>query len=249
MDKLKEKVALITGGTTGIGRASAQLFAAEGARVTVTSNDPHTLELARAELRGIADVVASDAGSSADIEGLARDVRAGGKGLDVLFLNAGIAKFGSIAELPETTFAESFRVNVFGPWHTLKYLAPLMRRGGAIVASTAISDELGMPGSSAVAVSKAALRALVRVAANEFASAGIRVNAVSYGLIDTPILDKFGMPAHVVQGLLQDLTARIPMKRIGKADEAAKAVLFLASDDSSYMTGEEIVVDGGMTRV
>jgi NAD(P)-dependent dehydrogenase (short-subunit alcohol dehydrogenase family) len=242
MDKLKEKVALITGGTTGIGRASAQLFAGEGARVTVTSNDPHTLELARSELRGIAEVVASDAGSSADIERLARDVRAGGKGLDVLFLNAGIAKFGSIAELPETTFAESFRVNAFGPWLALKNLAPLMRSGGAIVASTAIADELGMPGSSAVAASKAALRALVRVAANELAGAGIRVNAVSYGLIDTPLLDK-------VQGLLQDLTARIPMKRIGTADEAAKAVLFLASDDSSYMTGEEIVVDGGMTRV
>jgi NAD(P)-dependent dehydrogenase (short-subunit alcohol dehydrogenase family) len=242
MDKLKEKVALITGGTTGIGRASAQLFADEGARVTVTSNDAHTLELARAELRGIADVVASDAGSSADIERLARDVRVGGKGLDVLFLNAGIAKFGSIAELPETTFAESFRVNALGPWLALKNFAPLMRRGGAIVASTAIADELGMPGSSAVAASKAALRALVRVAANELAGAGIRVNAVSYGLIDTPLLGK-------VQGLLQDSTARIPMKRIGKADEAAKAVLFLASDDSSYMTGEEIVVDGGMTRV
>lgn len=140
-------------------------------------------------------------------------------------------------------------MNVFGPWLTLKYLAPLMRRGGAIVASTSINDELGMPGSSAVAASKAALRALVRVAANELAGAGIRVNAVSFGLIDTPLHGKLGIPEHAVQGFLQDLTTRIPMKRIGKADEAAKAVLFLASDDSSYMTGEEIVVDGGMTRV
>jgi NAD(P)-dependent dehydrogenase (short-subunit alcohol dehydrogenase family) len=115
MGKLKEKAALITGGTTGIGRVTAQLFAAEGARVTVTGTNPSTLERARAELRGIADVVGSDAGSSADIERLARDIRTGGKGLDVLFLNAEIAKFGSITELPEATFAESFRVNGSGP--------------------------------------------------------------------------------------------------------------------------------------
>jgi NAD(P)-dependent dehydrogenase (short-subunit alcohol dehydrogenase family) len=247
MKKLEDKVALVTGGTTGIGLATARLLAAEGARVTVTGSNPKTLEAARAELRGVAEVIASDAGSITDIEALA--ARFEERGLDIVFLNAGVARFGPIASLDVAAFDESFRVNVRGAWLALKYLAPVIRSGGAIVVNTSVNNVLGMPGSSVYAATKAATRSLVRVAANELAGAGIRVNAVSPGPIETPLYGKLGMPAEVVQGFARDLKARIPLARFGTSDEVAKAVLFLSSDDASFMTGEEIAVDGGMTRV
>lgn len=246
MGKLENKVVVVTGGTTGIGLAAARLFAAEGAKVTVTGSNPKTLEAARSELRGVAEVVASDAGSADDIAKLARSFASG---VDVLYLNAGIAKFGPIASLDLAAFDESFRINVRGSWLTLKHFGPLMRRGGSIVVTTSVNDELGMPGSSAYAASKAALRSLVRVAANELAEAGVRVNAVSPGPIETPLHTKLGLTPEAAKGFAKDLTGRIPMKRFGTSAEVAKAALFLASDDSSFMTGEEIVLDGGMTRV
>ena len=248
MAKLSNKVVLITGGTTGIGLAAAKLFAAEGARVTVTGTNPKSLAAARAELAGVAEVVASDAGSSADIAALAQRFAAAGSGVDVLFLNAGVAKFGPITELSEAAFDDSFRINVRGPWLTLKHFAPLMRRGGSIVFNSSVNNQLGMPGSSVYAATKAAVRSLVRVAASEFAEAGVRVNAVSPGPIETPLYGKLGMSAEVVQGFATSLVARIPLKRFGTPEEVAKAALFLAGDDSSFMTGEEIVLDGGMTR-
>jgi NAD(P)-dependent dehydrogenase (short-subunit alcohol dehydrogenase family) len=249
MGKLENKVVIITGGTTGIGLATARLFAAEGAKVTVTGTNPKTLDAARSELNGIAEVVASDAGSGSDIEKLARAFEARGTGVDVLFLNAGVVKFGPIATLDEAVFDDSFRVNVRGPWLTIKHFVPLMRRGGAIVFTSSINSQLGMPGSSVYAATKAAVRSLVRTTASELADAGIRVNAVSPGPVETPVYGKLGMAPDAVQAFAKGLIARIPLKRFGKADEVAKVALFLASDDSSYMTGEEIVLDGGMTQV
>jgi NAD(P)-dependent dehydrogenase (short-subunit alcohol dehydrogenase family) len=249
MGKLTNKVVLITGGTTGIGLAAAKLFAAEGAQVTVTGSNPETLAAARQALAGIAEVVASDAGSSPDILALAKSFEARGTGVDVLFLNAGVAKFGPIIALDESAFDDTFRVNVRGPWLTIKHFAPLLRRGGSIVFNSSINNQLGMAGSSVYAASKAAVRSLVRVAAAELAEAGVRVNAVSPGPIETPLYGKLGMSAEVVQGFAKNLIAQIPLKRFGTTEEVAKAALFLASDDSSFMTGEEIVLDGGMTRV
>lgn len=249
MGKLENKVAIITGGTSGIGLAAARLFAAEGAKVTVTGSSAASVAAAKAELAGVADVVLSDAAATADIQKLAAAFAAKGTPVDVIFVNAGIAKLAPIAELDEADFDASFRINVRGPWLMLKSFAPLMRRGGSIVFNTSINNQLGMPGTSVYGASKAALRSLVRVAANELAGAGVRVNAVSPGPIDTPLHAKLGFAPDVSRSFAETLIAQIPMKRFGRPEEVAKAALFLASDDSSFMTGEEIVLDGGLTRV
>lgn len=248
MKKLEGKIALVTGGTTGIGLAAAKLFAAEGARVYVTGTNPQSLAAAQTELSGVAEVIASDAGSADDIAALAKRFADGG-GLDVLFVNAGIAKFGAIESLPEQVFDDTFRINVKGPWLTLKHFAPVIRSGGAVVMNTSINNQLGMAGSAVYAASKAALRSLVRVAATELAPRGVRVNAVSPGPIETPLYGKLGFGAEQLQGMAQGLVAQIPLGRFGTSEEVAKSALFLAASDSSFMTGEEIVLDGGMTRV
>jgi NAD(P)-dependent dehydrogenase (short-subunit alcohol dehydrogenase family) len=244
MNKLARKIALITGGTTGIGLATAKLFAAEGATVLVTGTNPTTLDAARAELGDLAEVVASDAGSAVEIAQLARDVQAKHGGLDVLFLNAGIAKYGRIDAMDEAVLDESFRVNFKGPWLAIKHFAPSMRRGGSIVLNTSITNQRGGQYTSVYAATKAALRSLARTAAAEFAAAGLRVNALSPGPTQTPIHAKSGL-AGVIDGVVPE----IPLGRLGTPDEMARAALFLASDDASFVTGEELVVDGGMTRV
>jgi NAD(P)-dependent dehydrogenase (short-subunit alcohol dehydrogenase family) len=248
MKKLEGKLAVITGGTSGIGLATAKLFHAEGAQVIVTGTNPATVERAREELRGIATVVRSDSGNSADIASLFAGVVKDHGGLDVLFLNAGIVRSGSIVSLPEADFDEVFRVNVKGPWLAMKSAIPHLRRGGAVVLNASIMARLGMPETSAYSASKAALRSLARTAASELAEQGVRVNAISPGPTDSGIIEK-NYGAELARTLRVALEAKILQRRLGTTDEIARAVLFLASDDSSFMTGEEIVVDGGMTRV
>jgi NAD(P)-dependent dehydrogenase (short-subunit alcohol dehydrogenase family) len=246
--KLEGKIALVTGGTTGIGLATAKLLHTEGAHVIVTGKNPATLEAARASLRGIAEVVSSDSGDAAEIEALFTRIGREHGGLDILFLNAGILRGGAIATMSEADFDEIFRVNVRGPWLALKAAIPLLRRGGAVVLNASINAHLGMPGTSAYAASKAALRSFARTAASELAEQGVRVNAVSPGPTDSGIVEKV-YSAEAAAAARSALEARIPQRRRGSTDEIARVVLFLACDDSSFMTGEEVVVDGGMTRV
>lgn len=248
MKKLEGKVALVTGGTSGIGLAAARLFHEEGAHVIVTGSNPRTLEVARAELAGVAEVIASDAGDGAQVRALFEQIARDHGGLDVLFLNAGIVSSAPIIAMEERVFDDIFRINVKGPWLALRSAIPLLRPGGAVVINTSMTNKIGMVGGSAYAASKAALRSLVRTAAAELAEQKVRVNAVSPGPTDSGIIAKGATPAEVT-AIEQHLASLIPMRRMGRPEEIARAALFLASSDSSFMTGEELVVDGGMTSI
>lgn len=242
--RLQGKLALITGGTTGIGLAAAKLFHAEGARVFVTGRSAATLAQARDELRGIAEVLESDASDVKATERLVAQVAAHGP-IDIAFLNAGILHKSPLGELDEDSFDRVFSTNVKGPLFAIRALAPVMPRGGSIVLNASIAAHTGVPGSSLYSSSKAALTAIGRVAAAELAPRGIRVNILSPGPTATGINAKAGLDD---QATLAYLATQIPLGRAGTSDEVARAALFLASTDASFMTGEEIVVDGGMTR-
>ena len=244
--RLQDKHVLITGGTTGMGLAAAMLFADEGARVTVTGSNPTTLEAARLELGERVRVVASDAGSSAEIQTLVESFAR--TGIDVLFINAGVLSIGAMVDTTEDELDRVFRINVKGPWLLLKYATPHLRAGASVILNASINAHLGMPGSSLYAASKAAVRSLGRTAAAELAAQGVRVNVLSPGVIDTGITEKYIAAGQATQ-VREAIRMRIPMRRWGRSEEAARVALFLASDDSSFMTGEEVVVDGGLTRV
>jgi len=245
--KLANKVAVITGGTTGIGLASAKRFAAEGAKVVVTGNNPDTLEAARKELGDNATVMASNAGDPAAVKQLFDDIGEKHGKIDVLFLNAGIAKFAPWDEASEEFYDLHFNINVKGPWMAIKHASPLLNDGASIIATTSVVNRMAMPGSSVYSATKAALHQVIRNAATEFAPRGIRANSVSPGPIETPIFGKVGMPAEEMDQMAAQFTQMISLGRMGQADEVANLALFLASDESSFVTGQEYAVDGGMT--
>jgi len=246
-EKLKDKVAVITGGTTGIGFATAKRFIDEGAKVVLTGTNPETLAIARSELGDRAEVIASDASKEADIKALFDTVVKKHGKIDVLFLNAGIARFAPWEEHSEEDFDRQFAINVKGPWLAIKHAIPVLNDGASIIATTSVVNKIGMPGSSAYAATKAALQQLVRTAAAELSPRGIRVNAVSPGPIETPIFEKTGMPAEEIQQMAAGIQSQVALGRFGKSEEVANAALFLASSESSFVQGQELIVDGGMT--
>lgn len=243
---LAGKTALVTGGTTGIGRATAELFHAHGARVAVTGVDEARLAEARRTLPADVLVIPSDARAIADAEALAQRVEAELGGLDVLFLNAGIAKLRPFAATDEAFYAEHMDTNVKGVVFTLQKLLPLLRPGASVIANTSLAGQRAAPNMSIYAATKGAVSALARTLSAELAPRKIRVNAISPGLIRTEIQGKFGLPPDVAAGALAAYTSRMPLGRLGDASEAAGVALFLASDASSFVTGAEIPVDGGL---
>lgn len=247
MKRFDDKVVLVTGGTSGIGLAAAKLFRDEGARVTVTGRNPATLEAAKRELGPAVDVVRAESGDEAATEALIAGIARTNGRIDVLFLNAGAVFEGTLDALSIERFDEAFRVNVRGPWLTLKHAMPLLGAGASVVVNGSIAGHVGWPGSGAYSASKAALRALARTAAGELAGKGVRVNVLSPGPTDSGIIDK-SRDSATAAAVKDALASRIPMKRLATSEEIARSALFLASDDASFMTGEEIVVDGGLTR-
>lgn len=248
-ERLKNKIALITGGTTGIGLATAKRFAAEGAEVIVTGHNPETLEAARQNLNGTVEVVESDAADERKVAQLFETIRHQHGHLDILFLNAGVARFAPLGEASLSDFDAMWKLNVRGLWLALKYALPLLSEGAAVIVTSSIAGTKGGEASSAYSATKAAVRSLVRTAAQELASKNIRVNAISPGPIETPIFGKLGFPADVLDAWRGDVVSRIPLGRIGSAEEVATAAAFLASTDASFITGAELPVDGGMAQV
>lgn len=245
MGKLTGKTALVTGGTTGIGYATAELFIKEGARVAITGQDQSRLDAAAASLGGGTLAIRADVASLADIDRATRQVGEAFDKLDVLFVNAGVAKFAPAEASDEALYDAIFDVNVKGAFFTVQKALPLLRDGASVIVNTSINASMGMAGSTFYGASKAAMRNMVRTLARELAGRRIRVNAVAPGPIETPIFGKLGMPQADMDAIGQSLVGHIPLGRFGKPEEIAGPVLFLASDDASFVTGEEIVVDGG----
>lgn len=247
MNRLEGKVALVTGGTSGIGLATAKLFHAEGAKLIVTGRDPESLMRLQQDLGASAMVVQSEAGNVADIDDLMRKVKDRFQRLDVMFLNAGVATATPLELASEEKFDEIVGVNFKGPFFAIQKALPILGANASIIVTTSITNQLGSPNFSLYGASKAALRSLVQSLGLALIERGVRVNAISPGPIETPIFNRFGLPSEVIQARKREMTQKSPSKRFGTPEEIAKTALFLASDDSSYIVGEEIVVDGGMS--
>jgi NAD(P)-dependent dehydrogenase (short-subunit alcohol dehydrogenase family) len=245
MKRLNGKIALISGGTTGMGAATALLFQAEGATVIVTGSNPETLAAARRDLEDI-EVIASDAGDAVATKKLVAEMKKRHGRIDVLFVNAGVAKMAPAQMVDEAFFDFQFNVNTRGAYFLIKETAQVMPDGGSIVLTSSIAHAKGMAGLSVYSGSKAALRSFARTFAAELAPRNIRVNVISPGPIDTPIMGKMGMPADQMAAMREQFTAKIPLKRMGRSDEIATVALFFASSDSSFITGADLPVDGGM---
>jgi NAD(P)-dependent dehydrogenase (short-subunit alcohol dehydrogenase family) len=246
MGKLNGKVALITGGTTGIGLATAKLFLKEGAQVAVTGRSAGTLADAQQELGAGALVVRSDASSLADTDKLIEQVRAKFGKIDILFANAGVAKFAPLDQADEAAFDEMFGINVKGLYFTVQKALPLIPDGGSVLLNASVVSKKAFPGTSVYSASKAAVRSFGRTLAAELAPRRIRVNTISPGPVSTPIFGKLGLDAGATKQFEDTMAQSVALKRVGQAEEIASAALFLASDDSSYVVGTELLVDGGL---
>ena len=247
--KLDGKVALITGGTSGIGRAAAELFRDEGARVVAVGLDQGRLEQARRELGPEVTALRADLRDVGEIDRLIRTVRESLGTLDVLFANAGKGTAAPLEAVTEEQVDEQFSVNFKGVFFTVQKAAPILARGSSVVLTTSFLDAVGTPGLSVLSATKAAVRSLARSLAAELAPRGVRVNAVSPGPTSTPFLGKLGLSEADLDSAAAAVEARVPLQRFGEAEEIAKAALFLASADASFVTGAELVVDGGLTQI
>ena len=248
MERYEGKKVVIIGGTSGMGLATAKLLIDGGARVLVTGLSKAGLDSAEKEIGQHAIVLASDARSLTDIDALASRVKSEFDTFDLLSVSAGFSIPTPLENVTSAVYDEMFNLNAKGPFFAVQKLAPLINRGGAVVLTTSIANIKGMPGNASYGAAKAALRSFARVLAAELLPREIRVNAVSPGPIDTPILEK-AFPAEVVRTQVKEqILGMIPMTRLGTSEEIAKAVLFLAFD-ATFTTGAELPVDGGWSQL
>lgn len=249
MELLRNKTALITGGTAGIGRATAEDFLREGGKVIITGRDQRTVDETVNSLGFGAFGFVSDNGNMEDILKIREKVSRVLPRIDVLFANAGYGKFSPIEGVTEDTFDELFNVLVKGTYFTIKELLPIINSGGSIIMTTSVVTEYGSANSSIYAAAKAAVQSFVKNLAAELVTKDIRVNSISPGYTETDIFNKTGMTAEEITRIKQHVSGILPFKRFATPLEIAKAVTFLASDNASYLHGSEIVVDGGYTVI
>jgi NAD(P)-dependent dehydrogenase (short-subunit alcohol dehydrogenase family) len=249
MKTLEGKVAVITGGSSGIGFATAKLFQQAGAKVAISGRNQKSLDDAVKELGAAVVAVRSDVSKLKDLDMLFDVVTKKFGRIDVLFANAGIAKFAPVGEVSEDLYEETFDVNVKGVFFTVQKAMPYLNDNASIILNTSVANQAGIPTTSVYAASKAAVRSLARTISSELAGRGIRVNVVSPGPIATPLYGKLGLTKEAVDAFAANIVSQVPLKRFGKPEEVAQTVLFLASSASSYITGIELNVDGGLGQV
>jgi NAD(P)-dependent dehydrogenase (short-subunit alcohol dehydrogenase family) len=249
MARLNGKIAVITGGTSGIGLATAQRFVDEGAQVFVMGRRQSELDKAKALIGDGLITVAGDVTRSADLDRLFATVLDQAGSLDILVANSGRVEPEELGKITEENFDRTFELNARATLFTVQKALPLIRNGGSVILVGSVAGYLGIPGYSTYSATKAALRSYTRTWTREFNDRGIRFNTLSPGPIDTPIMDGQADSVEAANEIKAQFAAAVPLNRLGRPDEIAAAALFLASDDSSFVAGAELSVDGGMAQV
>jgi NAD(P)-dependent dehydrogenase (short-subunit alcohol dehydrogenase family) len=249
MNRFEGKTALVTGGNSGIGLATALAFRNEAARVVITGRDQATLDQAKTQLGSSCIAIRNDAGNIADGKRLAGMLKVQQITLDAIFLNAGVSKFAPIDAVDEASWDLTFNTNVKGPFFLIQALLPLLNSGGAIVLNGSINARIGMPNTIAYAASKAAMISMARTLSSELISRGVRANVISPGPIKTPLYGRLGLPTDKVSEVQEGIQSQIPLKRFGLPEEVASAVLYLSSAESAFIVGSELIIDGGMSQL
>ena len=249
MRRLEGKVAVVTGGNSGIGLASAKRLLDEGARVAIAGRSQKTLDEAQKYLGNGTLAVQTDVAKLADLDKLYAAVSKKLGKIDILFVNAGVANFAPFADSTEQVYDTNFDINAKGAFFTIQKAIPFLNDGASIILNTSVAGQKGFGTAGSYGATKAALRSFARTAASELVGRNIRVNTVAPGPIETPIFGRTGLDKAAIDEMAQGFVSLVPMKRLGQPEEVAGAVAFLASSDSSYITGVEINVDGGMGQV
>jgi NAD(P)-dependent dehydrogenase (short-subunit alcohol dehydrogenase family) len=249
MPRLDGKVSLVTGGTSGIGLAAANGLAKEGAYVYITGRRERELATAIQEIGGNATGVRGDVSNAQDLDRLFAQIREDKGRLDILFANAGIARYAALGNITEELYDSIFHVNVKGVLFTVQKALPLMPDGASVILNASVVGSKGLSSNSVYSATKASIRSFARTWTTDLKHRGIRVNAISPGTIDTPGLNNLLASGEAGEQRRKMVASAIPLGRFGRPDEVAKAVVFLASDESSYITGAEIFVDGGFAQV
>jgi NAD(P)-dependent dehydrogenase (short-subunit alcohol dehydrogenase family) len=247
--RFTNKIALITGGNSGMGLASAKAYAREGAKVAITGRDQKTLDAAAKEIGPGTLAIKADVSNVSEIEKAMAAVGKEFGRIDALFVNAGIGKFIPMEQVTEAFFDGTMDINVKGLFFTVQKALPFLGKGSAVLLNASINARLAMPNSTVYSASKAAVVSLGKTIAAELVGRGVRVNVLSPGPIETPIFGRMGMPAEELKGMRDWIRGAVPMKRFGTSEEIADAVLFLTSEEASFITGSELVVDGGMATL
>ena len=250
MDKLTGKIALITGGSSGIGLATAKEFVKEGAYVFITGRNPQDLETAAKAIGKNVEAIQGDVSNLADLDRIFEQIKKQKGKLDIVFANAGVARYAPLGSITEELYDTTFDINVKGMLFTVQKALPLLPDGAAIILNSSIVGSKGLAANSVYSATKAVARSFARSWTTDLKARRIRVNAISPGSIDTPgLAELYASAADVGKERMQMISSLVPLGRLGKPEEIAKAVVFLASDDSSYVAGIEFFIDGGFAQV